>query len=162
MDQDTYFKSVNDRLIINGFQLGSDKIGDFDVEIGKKKEFRLKWIATQLNIFVIMSSVNRIPKDTIQWFSKTSLDYALTHKKGLPRGFQSGIVCFALLVCKNVDEDAMKWVQRIPKRRFAAIEMPVISDLSNNQIYYCQKTPIAGGIYFKFFRELILKNFKVM
>ena len=162
MDHDTYIKSVNDRLIIDGFELSSDKIGDFKVGIGKKKEFRFKWVATQLQIFVIMSSVTNISKDLIQWFSSVSLDYTLIYKKGLPRGLQSGAACFALLVSTNVNEEAKKWVQQIPKKHFAAFEMPVICDLSNNQIYYCQKTPILGGIYYKFFREFICKNFRVI
>ena len=162
MDRDTYFRSVYDRLIADGFEMNRDKIGDLFVDIAKKKEFRLKWMATKLNIFVIMSNVNSISKDLIQWFSSVSLEYTITYKTGLPRGVQSGAGCFALLVSTNVNEDAKRWVQQKPKKHFAAFEMPVICDLSNNQIYYCQKTPIWGAIYYNFFREFIWKNFSVI
>jgi len=160
MDQNTYLKTVYEKLRQDGFELTKDKINEFDVVVATKKQFKLSWFATQMNIFAIMGVANNVSKSVIGNFSKISLDYAIKKKKGLPRGLQAGVVSFALLVSLNVNEDAKQWVQQRPKKHFAAFEMPVIFDLRINELYYYDKTPIFGAIYYKSFRSFIEKYLK--
>ena len=160
MGQDLYLQAVCDRLRQDGFELANDKIDEFDVVVATRRQFKLSCTASWMNIFAIMSVSNSVLRDVIENFSKISLDYAIKNKKGLPRGFQAGVVSFALLVSSNIDEDAKQWVQQRPKKRFAAFEMPVIFNLVNNEIYYYNRIPISGALYYKFFRNSLEKYFK--
>ena len=118
------------------------------------------WFATQLKFFAIIGVSNDITKDTIENFSKNCIDYAIKNKKGLPRGLQSGVVSFVLLISLNVDDDAKKFAQERPEKHFAAFEMPIVFDLKKNELYYYNKTPTLGSIYYKTFRNFIETYFK--
>lgn len=159
-DKNIYFETVHEKLRQDGFELFDDKICGLGVVIATKKEFRLSWFATQMNIFAIMSAVKNVSKDVIEDFSKCSIEYAIKHKGGLPRGLHTGVCSFALLVSSNIEEDAKQWVQKRPKRHFAAAEIPVLYDLKSNELFYYKKTPIWGAIYYGFFRTFIEKYFK--
>lgn len=160
MDTNTYFNKIYSKLKQEGFELQKDKINLFDVIVATKKQFKLSWVATQMNFFVIMGLSNKITKETIEEFSRNCMDYAIKNNKGLPRGLQAGVVSFALLVSSDVDEDAKKFAQARPKKHFAAFEMPVIFDLKENKLYYYDKTPIWGFIYYKAFRNFIETDLK--
>lgn len=160
LEENIYLKNVYEKLRRDNFELMNDRIDEFSVVVATKKQFKLSWAATQLNIFVIMGVSEHISKDVIENFSKISLDYTIKKKKGLPRGLQAGVASFALLVSSNIDEDAKRWVQQKPKKHFAAFEVPVIFDEKSNKLYYCDKTPLWGRIYYKFFRKFIEKYFK--
>ena len=77
------------------------------------------------------------------------------------RGMQQGAVAFAVLASENVDDEAKEWVQKIPSKHFALMEFPVIYDLKENKLYYCEKSPVWGRIYFKFFRNFIKMYFRI-
>jgi hypothetical protein len=162
MDKKTYLTKVYDKLQQDGFELKADKISGLDVSVAINKKFKLAWMATQMNIFVIVGSSDRIVRDDIEIFSKNSLEYAIKNNQGLPRGVQSGVVSFSLLTSPNIDEDAKQWAKERPKKHFAAFEYPVLFDLTHNQIFYYNKTPVFGGIYYKFFRNFIEKYLKVL
>ena len=160
MEQKTYLENVYGKFNQDGFDLTNDKVNELDVVVAARKKFSLVKFATQMNTFAIMGASNNVSKDVIENFSKAALDYAIKNNKGLPRGLQSGVVCFAVLVSSNVDESAKQWVEKKPKRHFAAFEMPVIFDLRNDELYYCKKTPIWGMVYYKSFRNFIEKYLK--
>jgi hypothetical protein len=129
------------------------------VIIGTTKEFRLMWLATQQNIFIIAGVIDRVDENIIASFSKAAMEYALEHYKGLPRGVQAAVACFPLLIAPSVDEKAKEWVMNRPRKHFAAFEMPCCFDASTNTLHYYRKTPIWGAIYYKSFRKIISRYF---
>ncbi len=157
MDQKTYLDIIHKKLTQDGFDLTNDKINELDVMVAIRKKFSIAKFAAQMNIFVIVGTSDHITKDVIENFSKAALDYAIKTNKGLLRGLQSGVVCFAVLVSPNVDDSAKKWADKNPKKHFASFEMPVILDLGNDKIHYCKKTPFFAMIYYKPFRNIIEK-----
>jgi hypothetical protein len=150
---------VSNKFKNDAFGVVNKKVNSIDVIVATNNKFDWKWFATKLYIFAIVGAVDKITKDIIEDHSIYSLDYALKHKVGLPRGLQAGVASFALLASYNIDEKAKKWVLSIPKKHFSAFEMPVIADLKNINLYYCKNTPVWGGIYYKFFREFIEQYF---
>jgi len=158
--EEIYLKNVYEKLRRDEFELMNDRIDEFSVAVATKKQSKLSWLATQMNIFVIMSISKYASKDEIENFSKLSLDYTIKKKRGLPRGLQANVVSFALLASSNISEDAKEWIQQKPKKHFAAFEVPIIFDTRSNRLYYCDKTPLWGAIYYKFFRKFIEKYFK--
>jgi hypothetical protein len=125
------------------------------------EKFEFKWVATKLKIFSYVSYAPRITEQDITHYSEICLAHALVTYKGLPRGFQNGVVSFNLLASEMVDDAAIAFAKQVPKKHYAAAEMPIVFDLSNNRIHYCEKTPMWGAIYYKYFREYIDKNFNV-
>ena len=154
-----HVKKIEQRLRDEGFELSQYTVADIATVIGKKKQFKMSWLATQQNIFVVVGSTDKVLQETIDSFSKASMEYALTHYKGLPRGFQTGVACFPLLVAPQIDESAKTWAIRRPRKHFAAFEMPSLFDSSKNTLYYYQKTPLWGWIYYKSFRKIISQCF---
>jgi len=158
-DYSEYLNSVHLRLMNKGFFLSDYTIDGFDVTVATKSRFEWLKLATQLNIFVITGSLDNISEKSIDKFSRLAYDYATKNNKGLPRGFQSGVASFALLVSNSVDEEAKKWVQQRPRKHYAAFEFPVIFDFRDRHLYYYKKNITWGSMYHGFFLSLILENF---
>lgn len=117
--------------------------------------------ATKLKNFSFVSYLSQIDIDDIINYSSTCLNYALKIYKGLPRGFQNGVSTFNVLVSENVTDEAKKFAITRPKKHFAAFEIPIIVDLSNENIFYYKDTPMWGGLYYRYFREFINKHFNI-
>ena len=92
-------------------------------------------------------------------YSAQCLEYALSGAPGLPRGLQNGVVSFSVLAAPEVTEDAVAFACSRPKKHFAAFEVPVLADLTAGRLYYYDKTPLWGAIYYKYFRQYIEKSF---
>ena len=123
------------------------------------EKFAFKWMATKLKIFSFVSYRSEISEAAIKAYSGKCMSQALEGYGGLRRGMQSGVVSFHVLVSKYVDPKAIAWVKSRPKKRFAAFEMPVIYDLTNQKLYYYEEKPMWGSIYYSFFREYIEERF---
>ncbi|MDD2235138.1 MAG: hypothetical protein PHZ11_07475 [Desulfitobacteriaceae bacterium] len=147
-------------VVSNRFNKSEEfQIGSFDVKSYYEEQFKVKWLATKLKIFSFVAHVNEIDADDITNYSSSCVDYALNNYKGLPRGLQTGLVAFNVLISENVSDKAIEVAVSRPKKRFAAFEIPIIYDLSKEKAYYYTKTPMWGAIYYKYFREYIQKNF---
>lgn len=160
MDIHSYFNEVTVKFKQDGFTLYKDDIGSLECTVATKKQFKWSWLAVQMNFFAIMGFCESITEEIIENFSKNCLEYAIKNNKGLPRGLQSGVVSFPLLVSSDVDENSKEFAQTRPKKHFAAMEMPVIFDLKENELYYYDKTPIWGGLYAQTFRNFIETYFR--
>ncbi|MCL1913783.1 MAG: hypothetical protein FWG10_07905 [Eubacteriaceae bacterium] len=115
--------------------------------------------ATKLKIFSFVAYTPHCTITDISAYTDASMDYALDNYKGLPRGLQNGVVSFNVLASDNVDIDAINYAVSRPKKHFAAMRMPVIFDLGTGKLAYYEKTPMWGGIYYKYFREYIKTHF---
>lgn len=126
-----------------------------------EERFEIEWLATKLKVFSFITYMSKIDFDDIRNYSVACMDYALKNYKGLPRGLQNGVVAFNVLVSENVSEQAIAFANKRPKKHFSAFEMPIIFDLSKEQIFFYRDTPLWGKIYYEYFREYIEKSFNV-
>ena len=136
-------------------------IGQQNVRMLYEEKFELKWLATKLKIFSFVAHAPHITAQDISLYSDACTTYALNAYKGLPRGFQSGVTSFNVMVSEKVDAAAVAFAASRPKMRFAAFPMPIIYDLSTMKIFYYQETPMWGAIYYKYLREHIESNFNI-
>jgi hypothetical protein len=156
---DTYLKMVSSNFKNEGFLVFDDTIEGFDVIVAKITKYKWEWIESLLNIFSIIGASEKITQENIEMYSKISRNFAQEQYKGLSTEAQTGIVSFALLASFDIEEDAIDWVQNRPDKYFPAFEMPVISDLKNNELYYYEKVPQWGGLYYRFLREFVKDHF---
>jgi hypothetical protein len=155
----TYLKMVSNNFKNEGFLVVDDQIEGYDVVVAKITKYKWEWIESLLNIFSIIGASKNISLEDIVKFSKMSRDYAQEQYKGLSEEAQTGVVSFALLASFNIDEEAIEWVQNRPDKYFPAFEMPVISDLKNNELYFYENVPHWGGLYYRFLREFVKDHF---
>ena len=120
---------------------------------------RRKEILEKLNIFAFLGSSEFITKDEIEKFSKLSMEYALQHCEDSLEDKETGIISFAILTSFKVDDEAIDWIQNGADNHITAFEMPVISDLEKNELYYYTKTPAWGASYYSFLRDFIKSHF---
>ncbi len=124
------------------------------------EKFEIKWAATKLKQYSFVGYTETITPELLEAFAGECTSCALDIYKGLPRGMQNAVVSFAVLAGENITQDAMDYIKKAPKKHWAAFEMPVIADLKNEKIYYFEKTPMWGAIYYKYFRSYMEENFK--
>lgn len=136
-------------------------IPSLKAEMCYEEKFQMKWIFTKLKQFTFISKADTISGEAIKTYSAGCIDYALKKYKGLPRGVQNGVGSYSVMVSDNVDESAIVFATSRPKKHFSAFEMPVIVDLKNQRLYYYNKTPLWGAVYYKHFREYIERNFSL-
>ena len=160
MDNDLV-KAIVERLKQDGFNFSEDTVDQLDVLVGESKKFKVSWFATQLNLFTIIATPEEVSEEAVSSFCASALDYAIKHNAGLPRGMQSGVACFPLMISPSISVEAEKWVQKKSRKRFAAFAFPVLLDTSDKIPVYYKKTPVLGGMYYKFFRKFVEKYFSV-
>lgn len=126
--------------------------------IGYDKKFKWRWLATQLNTFVVACdfSDERITPEVIEGFLNTSFDYAKENYSGWPRGLQSGLGVIVVLISKNIHEDAIEYCQESKSgKKWAGFSVPVVIDSSKDAVYYFNKNPVWGRIYYPYFKDII-------
>ena len=137
---------------------GEENINGILCSVGYIKKFKLSWLATQLNTFIIIGKTNeKITSDTIENFSDSCLKYALRNNKGWPRGLQSGVGAIAILQGTDIDNDAVAYCHKLSKKHWSAFEIPVIYNLEKQQTIRFSNSPIWGLLYFPYFINTIDK-----
>lgn len=135
---------------------GQDTINGITCSIGYIKKFKWSWFATQLNTFVIIGKTNdKIDKQVIEAFSKSCFEYSLKNNKGWPRGLQAGVGSVAILQGNNIDNEAIKFCEKLSKKHWSAFEIPVLYSIDEKKSIRFISTPIWGTIYFPFFTKTI-------
>jgi len=136
----------------------STAILDKPTTIGYTKEFRWRWVATQLNTFIVATNFDdeKITSSLIERHLTESFNYAEENYSGWPRGLQSGLGVISILISKNVDEDAKEYCRKLKSgKKWAGFSIPVIYNPETKEKFQFEKRPVWGAIYFPHFRNLI-------
>ncbi|WP_270090200.1 hypothetical protein [Sphingobacterium sp. SYP-B4668] len=124
--------------------------------VGYIKKFRWRWLATQLNTFIIIGEIEgTIQPLMIRNFSKSCYQYAISHNKGWPRGLQSGIGSIAILIGAEMTQEAAAYCMGSPEVHYSAFEIPVAYLKKYRQSVKYTGTQLWGGIYYPYFNSLI-------
>lgn len=156
MDYQEYLGQVKDKFL-NTEQIN---IRELDTLVIYDEVFKWEWVATKLKIFSFIAYADRVDVHLIKDYTETCLQYACKNKKGLPRGFQNGVVSYSILVSESIDSSAISFVSKRPDKHWAAFEMPIIVDLSKQKLHYYKGNIKWGALYDSFLNEYILRNFK--
>lgn len=151
-------QNIKERLNSKSIFISEDRISNRPTVIGYDKKFKWRWMATQLNTFIIASDFGdaMITEQTIEKFLTESFKYAKTNYRGWPRGFQSGLGVIAILVSENIDEGAIRYCKELRSgKKWAGFSIPVTINSSTNQVYSFEKNPIWGRIYYPYFNKMI-------
>lgn len=142
-----YLAFVEARLAADGCAPRWHDWGGAPVLIGRRADFRVRWMATRLHLFTVAAAVPEITPAVIETFTRHALQYAKDTKGGLPLGFQTGVAVFPVLCSALVHPHAMAWAQEKQRTQFACCARPVVVDLTHRHIGVYRGTPALGWIY---------------
>lgn len=150
--------TIKNRLQAQQIFFSEDSIIEQPTVIGYDKQFRWSWMATQLNTFIMASDLTdqTITVETIENHLKESFDYSRKNYNGWLRGLQSGVGVISILISENVSEDAKVYCKKLKSgKKWAAFTIPVVIDATTKEVFFFDKKPMWGRIYFSFFKKTI-------
>ncbi|WP_430413079.1 hypothetical protein [Kordia sp.] len=133
-------------------------IEDMPSVIGYDKQFRWSWMATQLNTFFVASDCGNTPitKKFIEEHLKSSFTYTKYAYNGWPRGLQSGVGVISILISDTITEEAKTYCKKLQSgKKWAAFTIPVVIDSNTKEVFFFDKKPMWGRIYFPYFEKII-------
>ncbi|MFF3610278.1 levansucrase [Streptomyces sp. NPDC002580] len=148
-----YLAFVQSRLTADGCTTRWEDWAGVPVLVGRRAEFRMRWMATKLHLFTVAAAVPEITVPAISAFTDQVMRYAKDTKGGLPVGFQNGIGAFPLLVSDRVDPAAVRWAEEQQRVKFACMTRPVVVDSSRQYVGMYRGKPVLGRVYASYFNE---------
>ncbi|MEM6686893.1 MAG: hypothetical protein AAF617_14000 [Bacteroidota bacterium] len=151
-------ETIKKRLQSKNIFFATDTLFDTPAIIGYDKQFRWSWMATQLNTFYIAYDFKdaSITEKTIASVMKQAFDYSSKNYKGWPRGFQSAVGVVSILLSENVTEEAKLYCKKLKSgKKWAGFAIPVVIDTTTKEVYFFDKKPMWGRIYFPYFQRMI-------
>lgn len=85
----------------------------------------------------------------MQAYTKACSDWALNNYQGAPRGLQKGVVIYAVLLQHPLRPDAVSYTKELPKKHFAAFDVPILVDPFTGACEMLEKTPVWGFAMWK-------------
>lgn len=150
--------TIKQKLIAQGIYHSDNNIVNKPSVIGYEKKFKLAWMATQLNTFIVATDFKdeTITPELINQHITASFNFTKENYTGWPRGLQSGIGVIAILISNNIDEKAKEYCTKLKSgKKWAGFTVPVIFNPDTNEVYQFQKNPMWGRIYYPHFKKII-------
>ncbi|MPY36168.1 levansucrase [Streptomyces adustus] len=148
-----YLAFVERQLTADGCTTRWEDWAGVSVLVGRRAEFRMRWMATRLHLFTVAAAVPEITVPVVSDFTDHVMRYAKDTKGGLPVGMQTGIGAFPLLVSDRVDPAAVQWAEAQQRVRFACMTRPVVVDSSRRYVGMYRGKPVLGRVYASYFNE---------
>lgn len=92
----------------------------------RKSEFRVTWSLSRLHTFVVLARTDSADASVVDRFVSDAADFAKATKGGLPRGFQTGIAVFPVLVAAQASPDAHARAADKPRKMWATMPIPIL------------------------------------
>jgi len=154
-----YLSSVIPRLRADGFKITENVTykGQTFRCVAKRTRWQLEYYGFA-EFFFIFAEFPNIDRVSLKEFSAMAFNYSKKFRSiPLPRGLFEGVICFPVAIVDNVDQAvAETFRSEEPPKHCSSTEMPVICDLKSKRLYYLEKTPSWGSLYWDRFREIIL------
>jgi len=153
-------QKIKKRLESQSILFSEDGLAGRPAVIGYDKKFKWQWFATQLNTFVVAIDFDNDPVavEAIEAAMTDSFAYAKQHYSGWPRGLQSGLGVITIIVSSSIDARAIEYCQESKAgKKWAGFAVPVVMNSTTGRVHTFNRNPIWGGIYYPYFKELIVK-----
>lgn len=144
--------AVADRLRGDVAAVSMELLPGGEALVGYRSEFRLRWMATKLNLFTVIRSVPEVTVAALEDFSNEALDYGVK-RKGRFRGLQTGVAAIPVLVGDLVDPAASDYARTVLLRRWSALAWSATVDLGREVVSTHEGSVTIGGLYASWMRE---------
>lgn len=140
-------QALRQRLPAAGFELEETTVAAVEALVARRSEFRWRWAATRLHVFVVVLYVDRLDEGEAEDLTGAAQRYAIDHKGGLPRGLQTGTVAVAVLLTDDSEGAVHSWPASNQQHRFGAARFPVLVELTSNAVSYPNRRHAKVGVY---------------
>lgn len=156
MDERATAERVVNWFAQRDFEIENASVVGIPCSVARTAEFRWKWFATRLHVFVFVAPVEQaVGVELAQSFTKAGVEYAKSNKKGLPIGMQTGVAAIPILVSSTIDQEARSWAAQRPPRDFGAVTTPVLVNSAIRERSTYTGKMFWGASYARFLRELV-------
>ncbi|MEU1531445.1 levansucrase [Streptomyces fagopyri] len=152
-DPAAYLAALEGRLVADGCSTRWEDWAGAPVLVGRRSDFRLRWMGTKLHLFTVGALVPEITVPVVEGFTEQVMKYAKDTKGGLPVGLQNGIGAFPVLVAARVDPAAVAWAEERQRVKFACMTRPVVVDSTRSYVGMYRGRPVLGRVYASHFIE---------
>lgn len=139
--------ALESSLSNSGFAVERTNIDGHEVVLGRRSDFRWRWYATRLHMFVVVFVASDLSSSLAEELTGRAQQYAIRHKGGLPRGFATGTATIPVFLTDRVDSVVREWFTTQPKGRFAALCFPVLGDTRAGTVIYFKGRMALGYAY---------------
>jgi hypothetical protein len=151
-----YLSTVTPRLIANGFKITEDIVykGQPFKYAAKRTKFQFEF-SSFVQSFFIFAEFSDIDRTSFKEFTSKSFSYSKSFRRiPVPFVLYGLVICFPVAIVENVDTAVAKaFRSEGPPKHWTAFEMPVICDLRAKQLYYPERTPSWGSLYWDLLRK---------
>lgn len=147
--------ALSRRLTDAGFRVEHARIAGREALVGRRAEFRLRWIATRLHTFVVVFEVQGLDATLAEQLSAAAQQFSIDHKGGLPRGLQTGSATISVFLDPHPTAAVGGWFAGKPKHRFAALRLPVLADLGAGSVTYFTAGQAVGSLYASYLHGIV-------
>ena len=147
MDAAEVIAGLERRLGDDGYGVGHETIAGHAALVGRRSDFRWRWLGTRLHTFVVAFATPGLRGDLAAWLAAAAHQYSIDAKGGLPRGLQTGTAAVPVLVADSADPAARAWAAAVPAHRFGALVFPVLVESDFGTVTCFRERMRIGGIY---------------
>lgn len=101
-------------------------------------------LAVQMHSYFFFAANDLAGYAQMQVYAEACMAWARKNYEGLPRGMQSGLAVYPVMLQHPLQPDALAYVKQIPDKHWAAFELPVLFDPITGQLEHLDKTPVWG------------------
>jgi hypothetical protein len=150
LHHDPAVAAVGRALARHGYEVTADVLDGLPVVVGRRSDFRLRWMAVRLQTFVVVARFRTdhvaVSGPVLDRFLDAACAYAAGHKGGLPRGLQTGTAAVAVAVVDSGAGDAATWAGHPHGRRFAAMAYPVAVEVPAGRVVHPPRL-VVGAVF---------------
>jgi hypothetical protein len=155
-----YYSKVSERLQSSGFEMDAavrfrDQLFSY---VASKTAF-LSEKGGLAGTFFVFAEFGDLDLAALRKYSKACFRYSCRRCRiPLLPGFGRAVECYSVALTGEVDRAVGESVRCTePPRHWAAAEIPVICDLTTGDLYYLERTPYWGRLYWDGRRETVVK-----
>lgn len=146
-------EQVRQLLSAHGYAVEDAQLAGRPVLVGRRKDFRVRWMLTQLKTTVLVGSTGELTPEVWKAFLAEGFQLASAFKGGLPNGLQSAVGMVAVLSCDTVDPAAAALAEQpAPREWFTGIGVAAALDRSSGAVHTHDGRVVVGRVYFPFLR----------
>jgi hypothetical protein len=161
---DEYLEGLRKRLEGEGFTLMDEpRVGVYDLPLvayniddPHGKPGLRKYFSAEVLRIIVATAMGPMESSQVEDFSLTVTKHVLEEWRKDKWGGGYGIECFPVVVCRSLSEDLKTWIRGyVAPKHWQASELPVLASLNDRELYFCEKTPMWGGLMWGGLRKFV-------
>jgi hypothetical protein len=150
-DFDSYVDMVRARLVGGGFKAEDPARGA--ALQARRRRVKLTRFGLVETVVGLSGRRGEAGPEDLRAFGRDVFASALAGKAAIPRGLGGSLVVYPVLVVDRASPELRAAVSEEPPKHWAALEFPVVAELSAGGLLFFDRTPFWGAAYYRRTRD---------